>query len=62
MKDTILAIDGIECGYKGGFHICDLSLDVHRGDMVGIIGRNGSGKTTQVFGRAIFLEIVHKAE
>ena len=46
MKDTILAIDGIECGYKGGFHICDLRLDVRRGDMVGIIGRNGSGKTT----------------
>jgi ABC-type branched-subunit amino acid transport system ATPase component len=42
----VLAVDSIDKSY-GGFHVVDhCSLQVNRGEIVGLIGPNGAGKTT----------------
>lgn len=43
---SLLSIDRVTAGYRGGFSLSDISLDVESGEMVGIIGPNGSGKST----------------
>lgn len=42
----ILRIDGIECCYDSVPVLKGISLEVQKGDFVGIVGPNGSGKTT----------------
>ncbi len=44
--DTLLKINGLSGGYNREAIVKDISLDIKKGDFLGIIGPNGSGKTT----------------
>ncbi|MDD4893751.1 MAG: ABC transporter ATP-binding protein [Candidatus Omnitrophica bacterium] len=44
--DTIFKINHISAGYRRQAIIKDISLEIKKGDFIGIIGPNGSGKTT----------------
>lgn len=46
MKNPIISIENLRCGYKSGFHIFDINFSLPKGLFTGIIGPNGSGKTT----------------
>jgi branched-chain amino acid transport system ATP-binding protein len=46
--ETILAVDGLRCGYGRTEVIHDLNLDVRRGEIVCLIGANGAGKSTVI--------------
>jgi branched-chain amino acid transport system ATP-binding protein len=46
--ETILAVDGLRCGYGRTEVIHDLELDVRRGEIVCLIGANGAGKSTVI--------------
>ena len=41
-----LSLDHVSIVFGGLKAVCDLSLDVHPGELVGLIGPNGAGKTT----------------
>jgi branched-chain amino acid transport system ATP-binding protein len=43
---TLLTIDNLRAGYAGSVVLEDLSLIVHEGEAVALLGRNGVGKTT----------------
>jgi lipopolysaccharide export system ATP-binding protein len=44
--DGILAAEGLQKSYGGRKVVSDVSIDVMRGEAVGILGPNGAGKTT----------------
>jgi lipopolysaccharide export system ATP-binding protein len=44
--EGILAADGLQKSYGGRKVVSDVSIDVMRGEAVGILGPNGAGKTT----------------
>jgi urea ABC transporter ATP-binding protein UrtE len=45
----VLTIRGLTAGYQRGSRVLDdLSLDINRGEIVALMGRNGMGKTTLV--------------
>jgi lipopolysaccharide export system ATP-binding protein len=44
--EGILAADGLQKSYGGRRVVSDVSIDVMRGEAVGILGPNGAGKTT----------------
>ena len=47
MNDDLLKADDIVFGYKNDTIILDgVNLELHRGEILGILGPNGSGKTT----------------
>lgn len=46
MDKPVLELDGISAGYGTGLVLQDLSLTVDRGEVLGIMGRNGVGKST----------------
>lgn len=46
MKQPILQVMDIHSGYDGIPVIHGVSLEVHRGELVAIVGANGAGKTT----------------
>ncbi|GAB2471059.1 ATP-binding cassette domain-containing protein [Jatrophihabitans fulvus] len=48
MGDTVLEVRGLTRRFGGVVAIDDLSLDVRRGEVVGVIGPNGAGKSTFV--------------
>lgn len=46
----MIEVDKLSCSYNGkGWILKDLSLSVKRGEMIAIIGPNGSGKTTFLY-------------
>jgi branched-chain amino acid transport system ATP-binding protein len=47
-KEPILKVSGISKSFGGIKALKDVSFDVHAGEILGIIGPNGSGKTTVV--------------
>ncbi|MCK5280816.1 MAG: ATP-binding cassette domain-containing protein, partial [Cyclobacteriaceae bacterium] len=42
----ILSIDGLSKNYGSVRALNKLSINIHKGDVYGILGPNGSGKTT----------------
>ena len=42
----MLRVEGLECRYGKVAAVRDLSLEVHKGELVSLIGANGAGKTT----------------
>jgi branched-chain amino acid transport system ATP-binding protein len=45
-QTTALVLDGVSCGYGLRPVIHDVSITVRKGEVVALIGRNGSGKST----------------
>ncbi|MBX3519941.1 MAG: LPS export ABC transporter ATP-binding protein [Xanthobacteraceae bacterium] len=45
-REGVLAADGLQKSYGGRRVVNDVSIDVMRGEAVGILGPNGAGKTT----------------
>lgn len=55
MKDRVLKLDGVSLCYKSGYNIfksskkkvlTNISMEIHRGEKIGILGRNGAGKSS----------------
>jgi len=46
LDDPLLRLDGVTAGYGATTVLRDVSVDVGDGEVVGIVGRNGVGKTT----------------
>ncbi|HKJ94038.1 MAG TPA: ABC transporter ATP-binding protein [Gammaproteobacteria bacterium] len=46
MTETVIRISGLTAGYGSGDILQGVDLEVNRGDVVGVLGRNGVGKTT----------------
>jgi len=44
--ETLLRVDGLHKHFRGIHAVDGTSFDVQRGDIVGLVGPNGSGKTT----------------
>ena len=42
----MLTVEGLTCRYGKVTAVSDLSLEVHKGEFVTLIGANGAGKTT----------------
>ena len=42
----VLTVEGLTCRYGKVTAVSDLSLEVHKGELVTLIGANGAGKTT----------------
>jgi zinc transport system ATP-binding protein len=45
-KTTIIELKGVSFAYEKEFVVKDVSLVVHKGDYLGVIGPNGGGKST----------------
>jgi ABC-2 type transport system ATP-binding protein len=46
MADSMIQVDNLRHSYGDRPALADLNLDVHRGEIFGLLGPNGSGKTT----------------
>ena len=46
MQETILSLNGITKHFGGVTALKDISFDVKKGEIVGLMGPNGAGKTT----------------
>ena len=46
MKEIILTLENIDTGYKDLQVLFDVSLHIHRGEVVALLGQNGAGKST----------------
>ena len=44
--DVLLSVDHVSAGYGHFRAVNDISLDVHRGEVLALLGTNGAGKTT----------------
>ena len=59
MKELILSVKNIDCGYGSNMVLRNINLAIKNGELIGIIGPNGSGKTTLL--RAITRTLKPKA-
>jgi ABC-2 type transport system ATP-binding protein len=48
MSDIIVSCHHLTKRYKGCLALNEVSFDIHRGDLIGLVGRNGAGKTTLI--------------
>lgn len=46
MSEAIISLKGIEKSYGKHKVLTDVNLDIQKGDIFGLVGRNGAGKTT----------------
>ena len=46
--DTVLAVEQLEAGYGGAQVLFGIDMQVRRGEVVALMGRNGMGKTTLI--------------
>ena len=46
MQDVILSTKGLKKKYNGNYVVNDLSIQIKRGEIYALIGKNGAGKTT----------------
>ena len=44
--DVLLAVEGVTKHFSGVTALSDVSLDVRRGEILGLLGENGAGKST----------------
>ncbi|WP_298014354.1 ATP-binding cassette domain-containing protein [uncultured Castellaniella sp.] len=45
-RKPLLSLEKVDAGYHGSTVLSDLSLQVHQGEVLALLGRNGVGKTT----------------
>src|SRR5271156_3339656 len=45
-EDSVLAVENLQKSYHGRRVVDNVSFTVARGEVVGLLGRNGAGKTT----------------
>ena len=45
-RESVLKVENLSIGYRDHALVRDLSFDIARGDILGIVGPNGCGKTT----------------
>lgn len=43
---ALISMRGVSCGYGDRVILSDVDLDVHRGEVIGVMGTSGGGKTT----------------
>ena len=58
-SDSVLSVNGLSAGYGRVRVVRDASLTVRRGEIVGLVGRNGAGKTTFISAVAGLLRGTH---
>ena len=46
MSDTILSLQGMSKAFYGVHALQDVSLEIQRGRVLGLVGQNGAGKST----------------
>lgn len=46
MADAVISLRGVTAGYRGVAAIESIDLEIHQGELVGLVGPSGSGKST----------------
>ena len=46
MSESVISLKGIEKSYGPHKVLTDVNLDIHKGDIFGLVGKNGAGQTT----------------